>query len=307
MSLLSIAQQVLKSIPVNAPTTIVGNNDSDATMVLACAQEEGESLARRPSLGWLAMQREFEIDTTAVTTTGHTTLGSAIVTAIPSTAALAALTFYCTGTGIPQNTTILTVDSATQVTLNHTATATGTVALVFGKSDYALPTDFQRMVDGTLWDRSRYWEMRGPLSPQQWQLYKSSVIGRASIQRRWRIRRIGGNNLFSVDPTPGDSNGILVFEYVSNAWCASATGTLQTTWLADTDVGIVDEYLLRLGIKWRFLERLGMNYVSAADEYERQVAKAMAADGGAAVLNLAAAPGTPLISPYLVQEGNYGS
>jgi hypothetical protein len=157
--------------------------------------------------------------------------------------------------------------------------------------------------------------MRGPQSPQQWQLYKSSVVGRASIQRRFRFRRAGwlagttgsGPIVFSVDPVPTDNGAQLVFEYVSNAWCQSAGGVPQSAWAADTDTGVLDEYLIKLGLRWRTLRRLGMSYADELDEYERAVAKAMAHDGGAAILDLAPSDRLTLIGPWNLPETNFGN
>lgn len=182
-----------------------------------------------------------------------------------------------------------------------------TVTTVSGQADYDLPADFKRLVDGTLWDRSRYWEMRGPLSPQQWQRYKSSAIGQAAIQRRWRIRSVAGTPKFSIDPTPSDDGATLVFEYVSTGWCQSAAGTRQAAWAADGDTGILDEYLLELETTWRVLERLGLAYAEAQDEAEREIRKAIARDGGGPVLSLNAPPAGPGNPFDGVPEGGWGA
>lgn len=75
-----------------------------------------------------------------LSTTGNTTTGSKVITNIPSTAAL---TFYgaISGPGIPTGARVLTIDSATQVTIdiNATATATG-AALLFRNDQTALYT-----------------------------------------------------------------------------------------------------------------------------------------------------------------------
>jgi hypothetical protein len=136
-----------------------------------------------------------------------------------------------------------------------------------------------------------------------------------SIQRRFRFRRAGwlagttggGQNVFSVDPVPTDNGAQLVFEYVSNAWCQSAGGVPQSAWAADTDTGILDEYLIKLGLRWRTLRRLGMSYADELDEYERAVAKAMAHDGGAAILDLAPPDRLTLIGPWSLPETNFGN
>jgi hypothetical protein len=311
LSLLSICTQVAGEIPVAAPTAIVGNSDETAMLLLACAQVEGKTLSRRPDGGWVSTIREYDFTTSATATMSGTVAntgvgGVAQITGLASTAAISAKSWYAFGTGLKNNSIVQNVDSGSQVTLNQPAATTVAGTYQFGQSDYSLPSDFLRLVDNTLWDRSRFWSMRGPQSPQQWQLYKSSVIGRATIQRRFRFRSINGVQSFSIDPVPLDNGSALVFEYVSSSWCQSSGGTPQTSWLADTDTGIVDEYLLQLGIRWRMLRRLGMAYDVEMSEYETQVLKAMANDGGAAILNLTPSDGLTLLSPWNVPETNFG-
>jgi hypothetical protein len=319
MSLLSLCQLAAQSLGLAVPSTIVDNPDETATRLLGAAQDEGENLARRPENGWVAMITEYDFYTSA---TGNNIPGTiATVGGFGQISGLtlgttqnpvAADTWYAFGTNVPQQAILTAVtynDPNSIVTFNQPAVVATATAGVFtlGQSDYALPSDFERTVDNTMWDRSRFWSMRGPQSPQQWQLYKSSVIGRASIQRRFRFREINGNQVFSIDPVPTDNGSALVFEYVSNAWCKSSAGTKQTMWEADTDVGILDEYLMRLGVKWRMLHGLGMNYQSELAEYERQVSKAIAKDGGMAILDMTPNDQLALIGPWNLPETGYGS
>jgi hypothetical protein len=62
--------------------------------------------------------------------TGTTANGSPIVTALTSTAQLV-VGMEVTGTNIPASTTILSIQSATQITLNNNATGSGAVTLTF--------------------------------------------------------------------------------------------------------------------------------------------------------------------------------
>jgi hypothetical protein len=61
-----------------------------------------------------------------------TTSGSPTVTMPSTTGGIIIPGVRVSGAGIPLNTTVLTVDSATQITLSQNATASGTVSLVFG-------------------------------------------------------------------------------------------------------------------------------------------------------------------------------
>ena len=311
MSLLTICQLALSDLSLQVPTTIVGNTDQTAQRVLAAAQLAGKSLYKKPQGGWVDSIREYDFTTAAVAQQSGSIANSgpggvAVISGLATTTGIAAFTWYAFGTGVANNSIVASTTSST-VTLNQAAVQTGAGQFLFGQSDYPLPSDFQRPVDNTMWDRGRFWSMRGPQSPQQWQLYKSSVIGRASIQRRFRFRRINGNMVFSIDPVPTDNLTPLVFEYVSNAWCQSSGGTPQSLWEADTDTGILDEDLLMLGTRWRVYARLGFDYQSELDEYETEVSKAMAVDGGAAILDLAPADRLTLIGPWNLPETNFGN
>lgn len=241
MSLLTLCQQVARLIPTNVPTVLVGNTEKTASLLLACAQEEGEALNRRPESYWTSMVKEH------------------------------------------------------------------TFATVNGTADYDLPSDFRYLVDGTVWDRDNFWDMRGPLSPQEWQMYKSSVLGSTvTTRKRYRIRNVSGTVKFSIDPTPTSADD-LVFEYVSTNWCKSSGGTGQSSWLADSDTGVLDEYLIRLGVRWRILERLGMDWDAAYQEYEREVNTALGRDAGAPALKLSARVGINLIGASNVPDTGFGS
>jgi hypothetical protein len=309
MSLLTICAQVASNLGLTVPTSVVGNADATAVRLLAQAQEAGEDLARKPQGGWVAMIQELDFTTAALASQAGSIAnvgGVAMISGLASTAGITAPYWYAFGTGVPKNGIVTAVTPST-VTLNQPPTQTGAGTFVFGQSDYALPAGFQRPVDGTMWDRSRYWQMRGPQSPQQWQVYKSSVIGQASVQRRFRFRQEGGQLRFSIDPVPTDNGSALVMEYVSNAWCQSNNGVAQTQWEADTDTGILDEYLMRLGVTWRMLRRLGLSYSEELDQYETQVRKAMAADGGAAILSIVPQTYSFLLSPANIQEASFPS
>lgn len=307
MSLISICTEVAGDLALAVPTSIVGNVDETATRLLAAAQLAGQSLARKPQGGWVTMMREYDFVTAALATQSGSIAnvgGVGVISGLASTAGIAIGTWQAFGTGAPKNA-IVTAVTPTTVTFNQAPASTGAGQFVFGQSDYTLPSDYQRPIDNTMWDRSRYWQMRGPQSPQQWQVYKSSVIGQASIQRRFRFRQVQGQTRFSIDPVPTDNGSALVFEYVSNAWCQSDAGAPQTSWQADTDTGILDEYLLTLGIRWRMLRRLGLSYNEELSEYESEVAKAMAQDGGAAILSIVPQTYSFLLSPANIQEASF--
>ena len=283
---------------------------------------------------------------------------------------------------------------------NWTALTVENVFIANGTSDYMLPADFRSLVNDTLWDRSRFWRMRGAMSPQQWQMFKSSIIGRATIERRWRLRVPSGDPggaavQFEIDPPiTGDTVSTFVYEYVSRNWCASTTlkqavsavvagggtgyaigntwtpnlggagavnsspiltvtsvlpggiiataeittpgnitpplpgnpvaqlstsgiGTgatftmgwgnaTQSDWVADTDISLLHEDVLELGVIWRLQRRLGLDYSEEQDEFYRRLDLLAARDGGTATLDLAPYDRLTLIGPYNVPETGFG-
>jgi hypothetical protein len=309
-TLLDLCTLALQDTGLAVPSGIVGNTDETALRVLAAAQMAGKSLFKAPDGGWVASIREYDFTTAAVAQQSGTVAntgpnGTAVVSGLATTTGIAANTWYGFGTGLPNNSIVTAVTPST-VTLNQAAATTGAGLYVFGQSDYALPSDFHRVIDGTLWDRSRFWSLRGPMSPQQWQLYKSSVIGRASIQRRFRFRNIAGANVFSVDPVPTDNGSALVFEYVSKSWCQSSGGVAQTLWEADTDTPTLDEDLMLLGIRWRVKRGLGFAYQEELNEYEVELGKAMSRDGGAPILNMTPTNHLTVLGPWNIPESGFG-
>lgn len=338
MSLLSICQQAAQYAGIQAPTSVIANSQQSAQLLLAAANLAGMAIARRPPGGWVSMIREYDFQTRAGSNYSGTVAntepsnGWAVVTIVLTPAFIDPILtslgppWVCNGTGIPNNavvvsqvTTIGSSNATYVITLNQAANQTGAGTYQFGQSDYDMPSDFQRPVDNTFWDRSRFWSMRGPQSPQQWQLYKSSVIGKASIQRRYRFRSTrviqdatSGTTIpatiLSIDPVPFDNGAALVFEYVSNGWCQTATEPFiyNTQWQNDTDVGVIDEYLIELETIWRVLRRLGLSYSDEMAEAERQIDKAIAQDGAAGILDMTPNDALTLIGPWNLPETGFG-
>lgn len=181
-----------------------------------------------------------------------------------------------------------------------------TFATVASTQDYALPSDYSRIYDDTQWDRSNYRSLTGPLSPISWQAYESSVLASSSpVWKRYRIRNVSGTVKFSLFPTP-DAVETVAYEYISANWCESSGGTGQSAWAADDDVGVLDEFLLELGVKWRMLSRLGLAYEEERVEYDQEVNKAIARDGGAPVLNISQNDTYPLYSRHNIPDTGFG-
>ena len=152
-----------------------------------------------------------------------------------------------------------------------------------GVAEYALPEDFEALIDGTVWNRSVYREARGVLSPQQWQATKGGLIETVSIAPLYRIRRAsaGGRALW-FDPTPAARESV-VFEYASHHWLHSAADRTATRRQVenDTDIPFLDDDLLEMSLLWRFKQSRGLSFAAELAEYEIEARLRMAEDAGA--------------------------
>ena len=158
-----------------------------------------------------------------------------------------------------------------------------TFATVASQADYDLPAGFSRYLNGTWWDRVNRWPLFGPASPAQWQRLQSQTLT-AGLRRWWRQR--GGEML--LFPTPSANGDTIAYEYISTYWCQSAAGVAQATWAADSDVFRLDERLLIMGLKWRWLQVNGFDYSEEKREYDDELEAAKSRDGGAQTLDLSA-------------------
>ena len=146
-------------------------------------------------------------------------------------------------------------------------------------------SDYLYMINGTMWNRTTDMPIIGPVSSAQWQTLQAFPV--TGPYQQWMIR---GKNLY-LDPVPTATDSA-AFDYMSSSWCESAGGAGQRTWQADTDVGLLDEDLMGLGIIWRWKRRIGADYSEEFMEYERQVMTDLGRDGGAETLHLDNAQGT---------------
>ncbi len=127
----------------------------------------------------------------------------------------------------------------------------GTFTSVAGETQTSiLPSDFDRFVKETFWNRTDYILISGPVTATEWQGLKAyDYQGDTKFAYR-------GDAVLLI-PAPGAGKS-LAFEYVSNQWCQSSGGTGQSAWAADTDVGVLDEELILRALKFTYLTDEGL-------------------------------------------------
>jgi len=299
-TLLELVDQVAGELGINQPTSVIGSTDLQVIQLKSLANRVGLDLVR--DFEWQRLVKAYIFQTTtATTTTGTITAGSSVITSIPSTAALAAQQVV-TGTGIQPYAQILTVDSSTQVTLDTpVTTSTASVSLTFAKQDYDLPSDFNRMVSDTNWDRTNHWRNLGTKSSQEWQWLQGGVI---SIGPRERYR-IYNNKLriFAAITVPYT----FAYEYVSNYWAVASGGSAGTKsgYTLDTDTSVFPDDVMTLGLKYQWRKAKGLDYQVELAEFLRALSYAKAQDVPVPSMSLAPFPVPELIGPWSVQDGNW--
>lgn len=175
--------------------------------------------------------------------------------------------------------------------------ATHTFPTVASTADYAAgtgtPSDFKSFANLTFWDRTNIKQVRGPVSPQTWEALRSGSLVNPAFQKYFRIA--GGT--FSIYPTP-DAVETVAYQYYSKYWIAG-----QERFAADSDTILIDEDLVILGLRWRWLDAKGLAHETIKSEYYGILNSLEADNGGRDAI---------IFGPSMIPEGNipeagYGS
>jgi hypothetical protein len=296
-TLLQLVQQATGEMGLTQPTQVVGNTAADVVQIYALMNSVGYEIQRDHN--WEALDKEYRFYTVYTTLTCTLVENSTSVTTVESTTGLSNL-YIVTGTGINQDTYVNTVTGAHTLTLSQAATQTGVFTLYFSQAKYPLPSDWDRQIDRTHYDKSKRWEMLGPTDAQQWQFLKSSYI---STGPRIRYRILGG--YFQVWPAM-NTDEYLGFEYMSNQWATSSAGVTQSSFLADSDTCIFPDRLMVTALKKKYFEIKGFDSTAFTRDYLQQLSFAKANDSGSATLSFAPVPGSILIGFENIPDANYG-
>jgi hypothetical protein len=137
----------------------------------------------------------------------------------------------------------------------------------------AIPTDFDHMVNETIFNRTSKERVWGPISNEEWQYTQANLV--TLVDPSYRIR--GGTILITPTPSSGDT---IAYEYISKNILRTAAGVEITGgWAADTNTSALDERIHTLGLIWRYRQAKGYLYDEDQLEYERRVTEAIMRDG----------------------------
>jgi hypothetical protein len=309
LTLLQIINNAQNELGLPASIFIAGNTDPTTVQMFSLANRMLDEMRRLHPTGWASMMSEFDVVVnTPIITTGNVTNNSPVITGIPSTTLLSANNWMVAAAFLPQASRIKSVDSPNQVTLTMEATgsATGTV-VSFAQDTYPYPSDYDWTQNRTQWDRTNRWELIGPDSAQLDQFHRSGIVA-TGPRRHWR--RLGRlANQFRIWPPPAEiANPLqLSFEYMSiNAVATNGNVTTTTQYFVnDADTPFLDDAAITMGLKYKFWEIKGFNFVNMKNEFIDYVQTLIARDEGAATLQMARRSRSNLLSVNQIQEGFY--
>ncbi len=311
LTLLQIVQRAQAELGLPQAVTVVGNDDATTVQMLALANRVLDELRRCNPTGWTALQFEYDIvvPVPLVTTGDLLATYTPIISNIPDTSTLTANYYSVSGSSIPQAARIQSVDDGNTITMQMEATNADPVSgatITFAKDTFPVPSGFDWFQNRTMWDRTNRWELIGPDSPQIAEWQQSGIV---TMGPRRHFRQMGPyTNNFRIWPPPLELSAPLqlVFEYMSlNAVRVSGSTTNFAQYFAnDTDIPLLDDQAIIMGIKWMFWEIKGMgSYVTLQNRWVDYVDRLIARDGAAPTLQLAKRVSPIFLSPSNVQDG----
>ena len=302
-TMLQLVQQVTGELNLNVPSYVVGNQSQDVQQILALMNAAGYELTKE--YDWQALQKEYRFYTQYLNTTGTTTNNGyniTNVTADSGTVLVSELdsTYQVTGYNVPQDTYV-TVNNDPTITVSQKLSGDGSGSILFSKTEYDLPSDYETITDNTHWDKTKHWQMLGPEDAQQWQWLKSGYIS-TGPRVRWRIL----GNKFQIWP-PMNTQEYLGFEYRSKGWAESASGQVKNSFTADSDTTFFDDRVMVLFTKLKYFQIKSFDTTALQQDYQRYLQIAKANDKGSATLSFAPYPTKVLIGYANIPDTGYGT
>ena len=300
-----MVQQTTGELGLAVPTVVAGNTNQDVQQILALMNGAGYELLKE--YDWRALQKEYRFYTQYCNTTGSCLQDGYTITGVASFTATDGTdidnTYMVSGSGYPQDTYVVSIDKILgTVTVNQKCSTTVVNdSVLFSKTKYDLPPDYEVIADRTQWDKSKHWEMLGPEDAQQWQWLKSGYIS-TGPRIRWRIL----GETFQTWP-PMNTQEYLGFEYRSKAWAEAQDGTPKNSFTVDTDTTLYDDRLLVMKTKLKYFQIKNFDTTSLQQDYDRLLMTVKANDKGAPNLSFAPYPAKVLIGWANIPDTGYGS
>lgn len=163
-----------------------------------------------------------------------------------------------------------------QLVRQATFTSSGTIDQ--GYLTGSIATDFAYFLDQTFWDRDLRQPILGPVDAQEWQ----SDLSFAVVGPPYKF--IVQDDVLKVGPTAITAGHTMVFNYITQNWCQSSTGTGQSAFAADTDTTRIPQQIFKLEMIWRWKQAKGLAYAEDMETAEQQIDRMTGQNAGRRVL-----------------------
>lgn len=174
-----------------------------------------------------------------------------------------------------------------QLKEEHTFTATtGATLQTSGK-----PSDFQRLLRETFWNRTTDRQVVGVVSPQEWQALNGLPVN-TLIDQIYMLRRNG----LHIWPAPGAADS-MYYEYIVNTPVQDNVSAYKTNFTADNDTFVLSEEMLKLELVWRWKKTKGLDYSEDMRDAELFIETEINATRGTRDVFIAS-------EPWRLDEGN---
>ena len=149
-----------------------------------------------------------------------------------------------------------------------------------GNIETLAPNGFISVVNQTIYNRTRRLPLYGPMTEQQWQ--RLLALPNPGPYYKYRIQ---GNLLkFLPNATAGET---CAFEYTSSFVYVDVDGlNPHGDITADGDQLLLDPHVLKLGLEARWLEAVGMDWITKYQEFRTAASTAKSKDASKPVVNL---------------------
>ena len=139
---------------------------------------------------------------------------------------------------------------------------------------------WRSIINNTIWNFTLRRRVFGPRSQQQWEQIKAMYT-----QTLWNQYKIQGNQLlFVADPAAGE---LCKFQYVSKNWATDAAGTTtKDSFTADSDLPVLDDNLMILGLIWRWRKAKGLDFSAEYKQWDDKANLTYGRDGTKPTLNI---------------------
>lgn len=171
------------------------------------------------------------------------------------------------------------------------------------EDEYDMPSDYDRFVNQTGWDRTNQLPLGGPLNAQEYAFLVNTGLAPSTIYVCFRVAK----NKIQVLPDPPPVGLTIKFDYISRYWVGDGSTFTKDKPTAKTDYVYFDSIFMQKFLKLRFLEAKGFDTTAAVGQFTVQWNAQTGNDRPAPVLTLARGRTFPYLGYRNIPETGYGS